>query len=100
MFALGLRGSSYLLLVALTHMAVDRWKVRATRRARGRRSEAAVAGTPAGRTATASGLGIAWTPWPGMLFLADQALHLTIALVGWLVLLYGVPLTAIWVDLS
>ena len=31
-----------------------------------------------------SGLGGAWTPWPGMLFLADQALHMTFALVGWL----------------
>jgi hypothetical protein len=45
-----------------------------------------------------SGLGGAWTPWPGMLFLADQALHMTFAIVGWLVILYGVPLTAVWVD--
>jgi hypothetical protein len=46
-----------------------------------------------------SGLGGAWTPWPGMLFLADQALHMTFAIVGWLVILSGVPLTAMWVDL-
>ncbi len=46
----------------------------------------------------ASGLGGAWTPWPGMLFLADQALHMTFAIVGWLVILEGAPLIAPWVD--
>jgi hypothetical protein len=46
-----------------------------------------------------SGLGGAWTPWPGMLFLADQALHMTFALVGWLIILESVPLTAQWVDI-
>jgi hypothetical protein len=45
-----------------------------------------------------SGLGSAWTPWPGMLFAADQVLHLTIALVAWLVILEGVPLLQGFVD--
>jgi hypothetical protein len=34
-----------------------------------------------------------------MLFLADQALHMTFALVGWLIILESVPLTAQWVDI-
>jgi len=97
-FAWGLRGFAYVAVVALTHMAVDRWKVRATRRSERTALESAVrrhAGRP---ETTPSGLGPAWTPWPGMLFLADQALHLTIAIVGWLVLLQGVALTAQFVD--
>lgn len=97
--AYGVRGLVYLLVVALTHMAVDRWKVRATRRSEKAALEAARrrhAGKP---DTTPSGLGVAWTPWPGMLFAADQALHLTIALVGWLVFLQAASLTSLWVDL-
>ncbi len=88
----------YVVVVALTHMAVDRWKVRATRRSERSALEAAVrrhAGRP---DTTPSGLGVAWTPWPGMLFLADQGLHLTIAIVGWLVMLQGIALSSMFVD--
>ena len=94
--AYGVSGLAYVLLVALTHMAVDRWKVRATRRAEKQALEAARrrhAGKP---DTTPSGLGVAWTPWPGMLFAADQALHLTIAVVGWLVLLQSQALMGGW----
>src|SRR5207342_710505 len=97
-FAWGIRGFAYVVVVALTHMAVDRWKVRATRRSERSALEAAVrrhAGRP---DTTPSGLGVAWTPWPGMLFLADQVLHLTIAIVGWLVILQGIALTSGFVD--
>jgi len=97
-FAWGLRGFLYVTVVALTHMAVDRWKVRATRRSERSALDAAVrrhAGQP---DTTPSGLGVAWTPWPGMLFLADQALHLTIDIVGWLVILQGIALTTLFVD--
>jgi hypothetical protein len=33
-----------------------------------------------------------------MLFLADQGLHMTFALVGWLVILESAPLTGAWLD--
>lgn len=91
-FAFGVPGLAYLLLVALSHMAVDRWKVQATRRAEARGQASARARLEQAGALPGSGLGAAWTPWPGMLFLADQALHLTIALVGWLVILEGATL--------
>jgi hypothetical protein len=97
-FAFGLPGLVYLVLVVVSHMLVDRWKVQATRRAEAAAQEAAIARMERTGEVPPSGLGGAWTPWPGMLFLADQALHMTFAIVGWLVLLAGVPLTAAWVD--
>ncbi len=101
--AFGLPGLVYLVLVVGSHMAVDRWKVVATRRAvanaqdlaRRRGAAAAPAGDP-GR----SQLGVAWTPIPGLLFLADQVLHLTIAIVGWLVILEGTALLPQFVDFA
>lgn len=96
--AFGLPGLAYVALVVATHMAVDRWKVAATRRA------VAIAQAKArqlvGIAAPASGspLGSAWTPIPGLLFIADQVLHLTIAIVGWLVVLEGATLVAPFVD--
>jgi hypothetical protein len=45
-----------------------------------------------------TGVGNAWSPWPGMLFLADQVLHLTIAVVAWVVLLRSATLQPGWVD--
>lgn len=97
-FAFGLPGLVYLVLVVVSHMLVDRWKVQATRRAEAAAQEAAVLRMERTGEIPPSGLGGAWTPWPGMLFLADQALHMTFAIVGWLVILAGVPLTAAWVD--
>jgi hypothetical protein len=96
--AFGLPGVVYLALVTVSHMLVDRWKVQATRRAEADAQAAALARMERTGEVPPSGLGGAWTPWPGMLFLADQALHMTFAIVGWLVILYGVPLTAVWVD--
>lgn len=93
-FAFGVPGLVYLFLVAGTHVLVDRWKVLATRRADAAAQDTARRRLAAGATPPPSGLGAAWTPWPGMLFLADQALHLTFAIVGWLVLLEGVGPTA------
>lgn len=97
-FAFGIPGLAYLLLVAVSHMAVDRWKVHATRLAEGRGQASARARLEHGETLPGSGLGAAWTPWPGMLFLADQALHLTIALVGWIVVVQGTIPTRGFVD--
>ena len=96
-FAYGMVGFAYLLLVSLSHMAVDRWKVQATRLAE-RRAQARARDRAAHGALPDSGLGTAWTAWPGMLFLADQALHITIALVGWLVLLEGASLGQGFVD--
>ena len=88
--AFGVPGLAYLVLVAGTHVLVDRWKVIATRRSDAAAQAAARRRLAAGASPPPSGLGAAWTPWPGMLFLADQALHLTFAIVGWLILLEGV----------
>ena len=88
----------YLVVVVVTHMIVDRWKVQATRRAEAEAQAQARARIERTGQAPASGLGAAWTPWPGILFLADQALHLTIAIVGWLVILAGVALLPQFVD--
>lgn len=95
--AFGARGAVYVVVVALTHVVVDRWKVRATQRMDGRAQEQARERLARGAL-SGSGLGAAWTPWPGMLFLADQALHLAIALAGWLVILEGAPLLPAFVD--
>jgi hypothetical protein len=96
--AFGAPGLVYLVLVAVSHMFVDRWKVQATRRAEAAAQRQALARRDQTGFLVPSGLGGAWTPWPGMLFLADQALHMTFALVGWLIILENVPLTAQWVD--
>jgi len=98
--AFGPRGIAYIAVVVVSHVLVDRWKVQATRRAeaaaqaQARKRIEMTGGTPA------SGLGGAWSPWPGLLFLADQALHLSFALVGWLVLLEGVPIATPFVDVA
>jgi len=98
-FAYGVSGVVYILVVVASHILVDRWKVRATRQAERAAVEAALRRRAAAGEASTSGLGAAWTPWPGMLFLADQVLHLTIALVAWLVILVGVPLQPAFTDL-
>jgi len=97
--AFDVTGLVYLVLVAVSHMLVDRWKVQATRRAEVAAQAQALARRDQTGFLVPSGLGGAWTPWPGMLFLADQALHMTFALVGWLIILESVPLTAQWVDI-
>ena len=97
-FAFGVPGIVYIALVVFTHVLVDRWKVRATRRAERSAQDAARTRLAAAGDAPESGLGGAWTPWPGMLFVADQVLHLTIAIVAWLVVLEGVPLLQGFVD--
>lgn len=98
LFAYGLPAVLYIAVVVTTHVLVDRWKVQTTRRAERRALEAAQARLGGSGQAPASGLGSAWTPWPGMLYLADQALHITIALVGWLVILEGVALQQGFID--
>ena len=97
-FAFGWPGLLYLVLVTGSHMVVDRWKVKATRHAEVVAQEQARARIARTGQVPASGLGAAWTPWPGILFLADQVLHLTFAIVGWLVILAGASLLPAFVD--
>ena len=97
--AFGLPGLVYLVAGRRdSHMIVDRWKVQATRRAEAEAQAQARARIEQTGQAPPSGLGAAWTPWPGILFLADQALHLTFAIVGWLVILAGAALLPQFVD--
>lgn len=97
-FAFGWPGLAYLLVVAGTHMLVDRWKVRVTRRADADAQAAARKRLEATGELESTGVGNAWSPWPGMLFLADQVLHVTIAVVAWMVLLRSAALLPAWVD--
>ena len=97
-FAFGWPGLLYLVLVTGSHMVVDRWKVKATRHAEVVAQEQARARIARTGQVPASGLGAAWTPWPGILFLADQVLRLTFAIVGWLVILAGASLLPAFVD--
>jgi hypothetical protein len=87
--AFGGRGLLLAIVIAVAHVVIDRWKVRATRHAE------AVALAEAHRahsdTEPGAGLGPAWTPIPGALFLVDQALHLGWTLGVWLVLVAFVP---------
>jgi hypothetical protein len=100
LLAFGVQGLVYLVVVAATHMAVDRWKIVATRRAEAGAQDQARRRIEATGDAPSSGLGAAWTPIPGLLFLADQALHMAFAIVGWLVILESATLTAPFVDLA
>jgi hypothetical protein len=89
--AFGWPGVAYVVVAAGSHAVIDAWKVQATRRAERAALEAARR-WDGGTEPPPSGLGSAWTAWPGMLFLADQGLHHTVAIIGWLVLLDGVQL--------
>jgi hypothetical protein len=96
--AWGMPGLAYLVLVVASHMAVDRWKVRATRSADARAQAQARARIERGGPQQVSGLGAAWSPMPGLLFLADQVFHLLFAILGWLVILAGASLAPAFVD--
>ena len=92
--AFGGPGVSFLLVVTLSHALVDRAKIVWTRRA-----DAAVAEVARTRQDVRStGLGPAWTPVPGALFILDQVVHLAITAVFFAVFLAGVPLTAPFAD--
>ena len=88
--AFGLAGVALLIVVTISHVLIDRWKVRATRNAEGR---ALAQAHRRHEAAGATGLGPAWTPIPGALFIADQLLHLGVLGLTWLVLLARTPVT-------
>ncbi|MEA2519628.1 MAG: hypothetical protein QOF49_1708 [Chloroflexota bacterium] len=93
-WAYGDRGWWFVIVTAVSHMAIDRSKIVLTRRA------AASALRDAHRRhegpEPADHLGRAWTARPAALFLADQGAHLAVVGGGWAVLLAGVPLTPAW----
>jgi hypothetical protein len=85
----GGRGAAFLAVATIAHVVIDRWKVRATRHAE---AEALADARRRHEPAEADeGLGPAWTPKPGALFIADQAAHLVVLVVAWLVLLAAQP---------
>jgi hypothetical protein len=88
-------GLVLLVVVTIGHVVIDRWKVRATRRAEGR---ALAAARRRHETASTTGLGPAWTPIPGALFVVDQAAHLVVIGIAWIALLAATPLAPAWVD--
>ena len=87
------------MLVVVTHMLVDRWKVKATRRAERNAQDAARARMAA--TGDTPGLGAGQRLDPvarDAVRARTRSLHLTIAIVAWLVILEGVPLLQGFVD--
>ena len=89
--AFGGPGWWMVVIVAISHVVIDRAKAVLTRRAEAvalaqarRRHEAA--GT------AFDGLGPAWTPVPGALFAVDQLVHVAVLVVAWAALLSTAPL--------
>lgn len=78
--AFGLRGLALLGAVTVGHVGIDRWKVRATRRAEARALRLAHQRHERPEAEPGETLGPAWTPVPAALFIVDQLLHL--ALIG------------------
>ena len=93
--AFGGAGVSFLIIITVSHGLVDRAKIVWTRRADAAAAEAVRSSDPGQPT---TGLGPAWTPVPGALFILDQVVHLVITVVFWAILLAGAPLTAPFAD--
>jgi hypothetical protein len=93
-------GLTFLVVVTLTHLLIDRWKVGATRRAEARALAAAHRRRDDGsrKDGPGAGLGSAWTPVPAIHYVLDQGLHLLVTAVAWAVLLAGVALQTPFVD--
>lgn len=98
--AFGTPGLTFLVVVTLTHVLVDRWKVAATRRAEARALAAAHRRRDVSRIkdGPGAGLGSAWTPVPAIHYVLDQAIHILVSVIAWVVLLAGLPLQAAFVS--
>ena len=92
--AYGAPGWLLLVLIVVSHIAVDRAKVLLTRRAAFR--ALAEAHHRHEGPHPADHLGRAWTPGPAALFALDQALHLAVAAVLWAVILVPAEPLAGW----
>jgi len=95
--AFGLPAVVLLIVVAVSHVAIDRTKVVLNRRAEASALDAAL--DRYGTLAGSGGLGTAWTPVPAALFVVDQLVHVIVLVLGWYVLLRDAPLTQAWTDL-
>ena len=87
--AFGWRGVGLLAVIAGTHVVIDRWKIQAT--ARAETATLAEAHRQHADTEPTVGLGPAWTPIPGALFLVDQAAHLAVSIAAWVIFIAYVP---------
>ncbi len=94
--AFGGPGWAFVAVSAILHLAIDRSKIVATRRAAVRALVAAHR-QHEGRRGPDQ-LGRAWTPEPAALFLADQLAHLAVAAVAWAWLLSPAALQPGWTD--
>jgi len=92
--AFGLPGLWALVFITLSHLAIDRAKVVATRQAEARALSAARR-RHEGR-APAAGLGRAWTPLPAAYFALDQLAHAAMLIVAWAIWLAGRAPTVEW----
>jgi len=117
--AYGARGLGYLVMVSVAHGLIDRSKVVLHRQAvrpatnaaaaaagatippaTATAQEPAAAPEPAGAPSAPDAPGDrAWTPLPAALFLADQAAHFVVLIVGASALLLGQPTLSAWNDL-
>lgn len=91
------RGLALLAIVAIGHVGIDRWKVRATRHAQAR--ALADARRRHETVDDEDGLGAAWTPVPAALFVVDQLAHLALIGLAWGALLAPAGLTPAWTSL-
>lgn len=93
--AFGGPGWAFAAISALLHLAIDRTKIVATRRAAVEALEAAHRRHEGRRPAEQ--LGRAWTPVPAGLFLVDQVAHLLVAVAAWAWLLSSARLEPGWI---
>jgi hypothetical protein len=103
--AYGARGIGYLVIVSVAHGLIDRSKIVLHRRAVGP-AAASPAALPAPTPAEPAAAAIAaapdapgdraWTPLPATLFLADQAAHFVVLIVGASLLLLDQPTLSAW----
>lgn len=92
--AFGAPGATTVVVIAVSHAIVDRWKISLTRRA-----EARALRTDRHRIPGPTGGFVAhgWTPAPAALFIADQLVHGAIILGAWAIWLSHLALTSSWV---
>lgn len=90
----GLPGVGYVLVTVVTHLVIDRAKIRATLRM-DQVDPAPAAGEGSGDAEMVPG----WTPLPGVWFLLDQLAHLGVLVGAWALLLARVQPLDWWQDL-
>ncbi len=93
----GVPGLVYVAVTAVTHFVIDRAKIVLTMRAPQPLPDAVAEG---GDPAAGPPLDRAWSARPAGLFVLDQLAHLAVLVVAWYWLLYAVPVTPFWNDLS